>query len=84
MGQPASPPAHPKTGRVTVFGPFIDDWPAWPGPFLASHMRAKPKGSGWPVLTPLAIGVQEICTALIRSCQQPFSLDVAITVKIME
>jgi len=36
-------PARPKTGRVIVFGPFIDGRPTQPDPFLAGHWRAGPK-----------------------------------------
>jgi len=39
-------PARPKSGRVTVFGSFIDGRPVRSDPFLGGHMRARTKWVG--------------------------------------
>jgi len=44
-GQPVGPLARLKTGRVTVFGPFIDGGPARPDPYWWVTGRPSQNGS---------------------------------------
>jgi len=39
MGQTVGPPARPKMGRITIFGPFIDGGPVRPNPLLTGHRQ---------------------------------------------